>query len=78
MNAQFSIRVDPERDLVRIRMSGFFTHQDIADFAEAALSRSLAPQQRGQTPGRPGLASGRHRRYPACIHRRGLHVSRAL
>lgn len=35
MSAQFSIRVDPHRDLVRIKMSGFFTHQDIADFVEA-------------------------------------------
>ena len=32
MSANFSIQVDPLRDLVRIRMSGFFTLADIEDF----------------------------------------------
>ena len=35
MNAEFSFEVDPERDLVRIRMAGFFRPGDIADFLEA-------------------------------------------
>jgi hypothetical protein len=34
MSAEFSIDVEPERDLVRIAMSGFFTPTDIADFLE--------------------------------------------
>ncbi|MBO9621791.1 MAG: hypothetical protein J7500_03675 [Sphingomonas sp.] len=34
MSAEFSIDVEPERDLVRIAMSGFFTPADIADFLE--------------------------------------------
>ena len=32
MSANFSIQVDPFRDLVRIRMSGFFTIADIEEF----------------------------------------------
>ena len=35
MKAEFSIDVDPTRDLVRIRMGGFFRQTDIADFLEA-------------------------------------------
>jgi hypothetical protein len=35
MSAEFSFDVDPQRDLVRIRMSGFFKQADIADFIEA-------------------------------------------
>ena len=35
MSADFSIHVDPVRNLVRIVMSGFFTEADIAAFAEA-------------------------------------------
>jgi hypothetical protein len=35
MSANFSITADPARDLVRIRMSGFFTLEDIAAFVEA-------------------------------------------
>lgn len=35
MSAQFSIDVDSARDLVAIRMSGFFTHDDIRAFLEA-------------------------------------------
>jgi hypothetical protein len=35
MSAEFSIEVEPERDLVRIVMHGFFTPADIADFLEA-------------------------------------------
>ena len=35
MTAEFSFEVDPERDLVRIRMAGFFRAADIADFLEA-------------------------------------------
>jgi hypothetical protein len=35
MSAEFSIDVDPSRDLVRIAMSGFFTHDDIRAFYEA-------------------------------------------
>ena len=35
MKAEFSIEVDPHRDLVRIRMGGFFRQSDIADFLEA-------------------------------------------
>lgn len=42
MTAQFSIRVDPMRDLVRIRMSGFFMLEDIASFVDA---RSEAHRQ---------------------------------
>lgn len=34
MSAEFSIDVEPERDLVRIAMRGFFTPADIADFLE--------------------------------------------
>jgi hypothetical protein len=41
MTATFSIHVDPERDLVRIRMGGFFRQADIADFLE---KRRLAHQ----------------------------------
>ena len=35
MSASFSIRVEPLRDLVRIRMSGFFTLADVEDFLVA-------------------------------------------
>ena len=42
MTASYSFEVDPERDLVRIRMGGFFRHADIAGFLEA---RRLAHQQ---------------------------------
>ena len=35
MKAEFSFEVDPERDLVRIRMAGFFRQADIAGFLEA-------------------------------------------
>lgn len=35
MSAEFSIRVDPARDLVRIRMAGFFTPADVAAFVRA-------------------------------------------
>ena len=35
MNAHFSFKVDPARDLVRITMAGLFTLEDIAAFAEA-------------------------------------------
>ncbi len=34
MSASFSITAEPERDLVRIRMSGFFTPADIVAFLE--------------------------------------------
>jgi hypothetical protein len=34
MTASFSITAEPDRDLVRIRMSGFFTEIDIAAFLE--------------------------------------------
>ena len=35
MSAEYSITVDPDRDLVRIRMAGFFTPEDIAAFVRA-------------------------------------------
>lgn len=35
MNANFSFRVDPAQDLVRIQMAGLFTHADISAFLEA-------------------------------------------
>lgn len=35
MRAEFSIKVEPDRDLVRIRMGGFFRQADIAAFLEA-------------------------------------------
>jgi hypothetical protein len=35
MTARFSFQVDPARDLVRIKMGGLFTPEDIAAFAEA-------------------------------------------
>ena len=35
MKAEFTFEVDPARDLVRIRMAGFFRQADIADFLEA-------------------------------------------
>jgi hypothetical protein len=35
MSASFSFHVDPERDLVRIRMGGLFTPADIARFLDA-------------------------------------------
>ncbi len=34
MGAKFSIAVEPDRDLVRIRMSGFFTPADITAFLD--------------------------------------------
>lgn len=42
MSAEFSFEVDPQRDLVRIAMSGFFNKADIAAFIEA---RRVAHQQ---------------------------------
>ena len=42
MKAEFSIEVDPERDLVRIRMAGFFRQADVVAFLEA---RRIAHQQ---------------------------------
>ncbi len=44
MSADFSIDVDPARDLVRIRMGGFFTPEDIAAFlaARTEAHRKLA------------------------------------
>jgi hypothetical protein len=42
MRAEFSFKVEPERDLVRIRMGGFFRQADIADFLAA---RRAAHQQ---------------------------------
>ena len=42
MSAEFSFEVDPRRDLVRIRMAGFFRRDDIADFLEA---RRVAHEQ---------------------------------
>ena len=35
MSAEYSIQVDPSRDLVRIRMSGFFTPADVDGFVAA-------------------------------------------
>lgn len=35
MSAEFSFQVEPQRDLVRIRMAGFFKRADIADFLAA-------------------------------------------
>ena len=35
MNAEFSFEVDPPRNLVRIRIAGFFRKSDIADLLEA-------------------------------------------
>ena len=35
MSAEFHFDVDPSRDLVRIRMSGFFTPEDIETFLHA-------------------------------------------
>jgi hypothetical protein len=35
MTAQFSVRAEPSRDLIRISMSGFFTPDDIRAFYEA-------------------------------------------
>jgi hypothetical protein len=35
MTAEFSFEVDPRRDLVRIRVAGFFRSADIADFLKA-------------------------------------------
>lgn len=34
MSAEYSIEVEPKRDLVRIRMGGFFTPEDIEGFLE--------------------------------------------
>ena len=49
MSAEYSISVEPARDLVRIRMSGFFTSEDIAGFlaarAEAHRQLLCAPNQ---------------------------------
>jgi len=35
MSAEYSIQVDPSRDLIRIRMSGFFTSSDVDGFIAA-------------------------------------------
>ena len=35
MSAQYSVEADPARSLVRIRMAGFFSPEDIAGFIEA-------------------------------------------
>lgn len=35
MSAEYSIEVEPQRDLVRIRMGGFFEFEDIEGFLEA-------------------------------------------
>ena len=35
MSAEFSIEAEPQRDLIRIRMGGFFAPADIAAFLEA-------------------------------------------
>ena len=35
MSAEFSIKADPSRDLIRIRMAGFFTPDDMRAFVEA-------------------------------------------
>jgi hypothetical protein len=35
MSAEYSIEVEPSRDLVRIRMGGFFEREDIEGFLEA-------------------------------------------
>src|SRR3978361_1187095 len=35
MVAEFSFEVGPERDLVRVRMAGFFSRADMADMLEA-------------------------------------------
>ena len=35
MSAEFSIDADPSRDLIRIRMAGFFTQPDILAFVAA-------------------------------------------
>lgn len=46
MDSNFSIDVDPARDLVRIEIGGFFTSDDLARFAEAwraALARLRCP-----------------------------------
>ena len=47
MSAEFSFEVDPQRDLVRITMSGFFKKTDIAAFIEA---RRVAHQQLACAP----------------------------
>lgn len=41
MSAQFTIAVEPERDLVRISMGGLFSPEDIADFVQARRSAHL-------------------------------------
>ena len=35
MSAEFSIEADPSRDLIRIRMAGFFTQSDVLAFLAA-------------------------------------------
>jgi hypothetical protein len=47
MSAEFSIEVDPQRDLVRIRMAGFFRPADVADFLDA---RRAAHEKLGCAP----------------------------
>lgn len=42
MSGEYSIQVEPKRDLVRIRMGGFFTPEDMQGFIEA---RRVAHQQ---------------------------------
>lgn len=46
MKARFSFEVDPSRDLVRIKMAGFFLQQDVRAFLEArgeAHARLVCP-----------------------------------
>jgi hypothetical protein len=49
MSADFTIDVEPERNLVRIRMAGFFTPEDIETFlaerAKAHARLTCAPNQ---------------------------------
>jgi hypothetical protein len=42
MSAEYIIQTDPSRDLIRIRMAGFFTEKDIRGFVE---SRRIAHTQ---------------------------------
>ncbi len=35
MSAEYSVEADPARDLIRIKMGGFFTEEDIRGFLEA-------------------------------------------
>lgn len=52
MDANFSIDADPARDLIRIRVGGFFTSDDLARFAEAwraALASLSCPRNKHLT-----------------------------